>query len=279
MVLSRRRFMRRSVTVFSAGIGLYSWLIEPHWVELVHRRLPLENLPPDLVGRTLVQFSDLHIGPRVDDRYLRETFERVSALKPDFVVMTGDFVSYQDAAQFSQMSHVIDVFPHGRLATVASLGNHDYGYHWSELQVADHVAAVATRAGITVLRNEVRIVSGLQFVGLEDFWSPRFNPGPVVASRDRKTATVTLSHNPDAVDVDVWGDYAGWILGGHTHGGQIKPPFLPPPIIPVRNKRYTMGPFDLSGGRNLYINRGLGHLMRVRFNVRPEVTVFELARA
>jgi len=279
MALSRRRFLRRSVTAVTATVGLYSWLIEPHWVELVRRRLPIKNLPRDLVGRTLVQLSDLHIGPRVDDGYLRETFERVARLQPDFVVMTGDFVSYQDAAQFGQMSHVIAAFPHGRLGTFAVLGNHDYGHAWSELLVADHVSDVATQAGITVLRNEVRVVSGLQLVGLEDYWSPRFDPAPVVSSRDRTAATVTLCHNPDGVDVDAWSDYDGWILGGHTHGGQCKPPFLPPPFIPVRNKRYTAGAFALAGGRSLYINRGLGHLIRVRFNVRPEVTIFELERA
>jgi hypothetical protein len=47
----------------------------------------------------------------------------------------------------------------------------------------------------------------------------------------------------------------------------------------VRNKRYTAGAFDVGGGRRLYINRGLGHLFRVRFNVRPELTLFTLTRA
>jgi predicted MPP superfamily phosphohydrolase len=56
----------------------------------------------------------------------------------------------------------------------------------------------------------------------------------------------------------------------------VKPPFLPPPIIPCRNKRYTAGVFDVGPRRTLYINRGLGHLQRVRFNVRPEITLFTL---
>jgi uncharacterized protein len=73
--------------------------------------------------------------------------------------------------------------------------------------------------------------------------------------------------------------YEGWILSGHTHGGQCKPPFLPPPLLPVRNRRYTAGEFPLTGGRRLYISRGVGHLLPVRFNVRPEVTVFELRPA
>jgi predicted MPP superfamily phosphohydrolase len=51
---------------------------------------------------------------------------------------------------------------------------------------------------------------------------------------------------------------------------------LPPPIVPVRNRRYTSGEFDLGDGRHMYINRGLGHLLRVRFNARPEITMFTL---
>ena len=60
---------------------------------------------------------------------------------------------------------------------------------------------------------------------------------------------------------------------------QCKPPFLTPPLLPVRNQRYTAGVFALSDSRRMYISRGVGHLMQVRFNVRPEVTVFELQRA
>ena len=66
------------------------------------------------------------------------------------------------------------------------------------------------------------------------------------------------------------------MLSGHTHGGQCKAPFLPPPLLPVRNRRYTRGEFVVGGNRRLYISRGVGHTLQVRFNVRPEVTVFTL---
>jgi len=99
------------------------------------------------------------------------------------------------------------------------------------------------------------------------------------ALADPTAATIALSHNPDTVDRAGWGWHRGWILSGHTHGGQVKPPFLPPPLLPVENKRYTAGEFSLSDGRRLYINRGVGHLLRVRFNVRPEVTIFRLGGA
>jgi hypothetical protein len=73
--------------------------------------------------------------------------------------------------------------------------------------------------------------------------------------------------------------FEGWTLAGHTHGGQCKPPFLSPPLLPVQNRRYTSGVFDLPGNRRLYISRGVGHLTQVRFNVRPEVTPFDLQTA
>jgi uncharacterized protein len=59
----------------------------------------------------------------------------------------------------------------------------------------------------------------------------------------------------------------------------VKAPFLPPPVLPVKNRRYTAGVFEVGPGRTLYINRGLGFLVQVRFAVRPELTLFTLERA
>ena len=74
-------------------------------------------------------------------------------------------------------------------------------------------------------------------------------PAAALASLDDRRAAIALSHNPDAVDLPVWERFEGWILSGHTHGGQCKAPFLPPPLLPVRNRRYTQGEFRLSGER------------------------------
>ena len=129
---------------------------------------------------------------------------------------------------------------------------------------------------ITTLRNEQTSINGLNFIGFDDFWGLNFNPELAMKNLDTSKANITLCHNPDVCDLDVWKDYQGWILSGHTHGGQCKPPFLSPPMLPVKNKKYTAGKFDLDKGRTLYINRALGHLWQVRFNVRPEITIFKL---
>jgi uncharacterized protein len=274
---TRRQFLfgAGATGLAAAAAGFYTWRIEPHWLEIVRRPLPVRGLPAALAGKTLAQISDIHVGPRVDDDYVVSVFERVAALRPDIVVLTGDLVSHHDG-MFEQMERVYSRFPRGRLATVGIPGNHDYGYGWSQAETAERVVAVAREIGITMLRNEIFEIAGLQIIGLDDLWAKRFAPWTAFAAFNDGRPAIALSHNPDTADLPVWDGFEGWILSGHTHGGQCKAPFLPPPLLPVRNRLYTRGEFALSGNRRLYVNRGVGHLLPVRFNVRPEVTLFEL---
>jgi predicted MPP superfamily phosphohydrolase len=196
-------------------------------------------------------------------------------MRPDVVVFTGDFISYHGQV-FDQVVRIYQEFPRGRMGTFAILGNHDYGPNWAHPEIAARVVETIQTFGITVLRNQVSEVNGLQVAGLDDLWAHQFEPFHVIRKLDSSRAAIVLSHNPDTADLAVWENYEGWILSGHTHGGQCKPPFLPPPMLPVQNRRYTAGEFVLTGNRRMYISRGVGHLLQVRFNVRPEVTVFEL---
>jgi predicted MPP superfamily phosphohydrolase len=264
-----------STLAAAAGTGLYAWQWEPHWLEIVSHPLPIRGLPASLVGKTLLQISDVHVGARVDGAYVIETFRRAAALAPDIVAFTGDFISYHPTV-FAQASAVYRHVPRGRLATIASLGNHDYGPGWSHPEIAERVIQLVSTLGVTVLRNETAVVEGLQIAGLDDWWADRFDAKSTLARLAPGAPSLVLSHNPDTVDLPGWSGFNGWVLAGHTHGGQCKPPFLPPPVLPVKNTRYTFGDFDLSGHRRMYINRGVGHLWRVRFNVRPEITLHVL---
>ncbi len=276
--LTRRRFLA-GVLAVPVLATLYAWRIEPAWVEFTERDLPIAGLPAALGGKRLVQLSDIHIGPEVDDDYIADTFRRVTALQPDLVVHTGDLVTYHGPPTLEQARALLAHWPQGRLGTIAILGNHDYGRRATDPTVAHRIAGLLTAAGCTVLRNEAVEVQGLTIIGLDDLWAKRISAGTLFTSLAPTQPTLALCHNPDACDLPLWTGYQGWILAGHTHGGQCKLPFLPPPFLPVRNRRYTAGEFALDGGRTLYINRGIGHLLRARFNVRPEVTVFRLTPA
>jgi predicted MPP superfamily phosphohydrolase len=277
--MERRKFIKNTLfTGIGASLigGFYSWQIEPFWLEFVKVKMPIKNLPKDLIGKTLMQISDVHVGNRFDYEYIIDSFKKARLYHPDFVVYTGDFVSYETPEQFDQLEKVFKHAVNGKLGTAGVLGNHDYGVDWLEPNVADRISSILDRANVTILRNEEVSFSGLNILGIDDYWGSNFNPVKIMDKYDAKKANLVLCHNPDVCDLNVWNNYKGWILSGHTHGGQVKPPFLNPPILPVKNKRYSSGEFDLHDGRTLYINRALGNLYQVRFNVRPEITIFEL---
>jgi predicted MPP superfamily phosphohydrolase len=281
--LSRRGFLGRSVkylSVAAAGTFLYTWRVEPHWVEVVERAMPIAGLPTSMVGKRLIQVSDLHAGPVVDQAFLKASLERIAELRPDAIVVTGDFMTCHGEESIAQTIDALQSLPAAPLGRFGILGNHDYGRRWSQSRVADALSRELERIDVRLLRNETASAGELQIAGIDEFWAGRHFQ-PELALRDLHTdrAAVALCHNPDGVDQPAWADFQGWILAGHTHGGQCRPPFLPPPLTPVENKRYTAGEFDLAPGRWMYINRGLGYSYRVRFNARPEITVFTLERA
>ncbi len=278
--MNRRKFVKNLLKLGAVGgIALtYAWQIEPFWLEFVKVKMPIKNLPDHLVGKTVMQISDMHIGDRFDYRFISDSFKKAQQFAPDFVVYTGDFVSYKTPEQLKQLAEVFEHIVVGKLGTVGVLGNHDYGKNWAENDVADAIVQILADKGLPILRNESKEIDGLNFIGLDDFWGTNYNPEAIMAQIDDKKAQIVLCHNPDVADKPIWGHYDSWILAGHTHGGQCKPPFLDAPMLPVKNKRYTAGQFDVGGGRTLYINRALGNLWQVRFNVRPEITLFELGR-
>jgi predicted MPP superfamily phosphohydrolase len=283
--VNRRSWLRRAGRVAlggaatAAGTVAYTLWVEPHWLEILERDLPVAGLPPYWQGKRLLQISDIHVGYQVSDDYLIQSFRRVAELSPDVVLVTGDFVSHRsrrNPVPDEQLHAVYQHLPQGTVATLGILGNHDYGPSWSDLRAADRLCRVVEQHGLQMLRNETADLDGLEIVGLDEYWSSRWNLPAALASSSPDVPRIALCHNPDGVDHAGWKNFQGWILAGHTHGGQCKPPFLSPPRLPVKNRRYTAGEFDLFDGRRLYINRGLGHLLQARFNVRPEITMFRL---
>jgi len=122
-MFTRRQALR---SLFAAGTGalvtgFYTWRVEPHWLEFTFPTLPIRELPRELEGKTLAQLTDLHVGPQVDDDYIIHSLDRVRALAPDFVVVTGDWISYRGPQQFEQLRRVLEHMPLGRLGTLASL--------------------------------------------------------------------------------------------------------------------------------------------------------------
>lgn len=279
--MTRKTFLKRlfQVSVIGAFPALYSWQVEPFWVEFVERKLPIKNLPAHLEGKVLMQISDLHVGDRFDWKFLIESFKKAQQFKPDFVVYTGDFVNHGTLQEQQDLRIVMEKAVYGSLGTFGILGNHDYGPDWKDIELSRNICGILNDFGIEMLNNEQQEKQGLNFIGFEDLSSPNFDPMQIMKDYDSSKANLILCHNPDVCDMEVWNGYQGWILSGHTHGGQCRIPGVITPILPVKNKTYVSGEIDLQDGRMLYINRAIGHSYQVRFMVRPEITVFTLKQA
>lgn len=279
--MTRKHFLKRLMQLSAVGAlpFLYSWQIEPFWVEFVERKLPIKNLPEHLEGKILMQISDLHVGDRFDWNFLIESFQKAQDFNPDFVVYTGDYVNHGTSEDHQSLKKVMSEAVYGKLGTFGVLGNHDYGKTWKDLGSSKEICRILQNNGITMLNNEQVESHGLNIIGLDDLWSPNFDPMKVMKDYNSEKANLVLCHNPDVCDKDVWNGYQGWILSGHTHGGQCRIPGVITPILPVENRKYVSGEIDLKDGRMLYINRALGHSFQVRFMVRPEITVFTLTQA
>ncbi|WP_426477092.1 metallophosphoesterase [Chryseobacterium sp. CBSDS_008] len=279
--MTRKEFIKRLACLSVMGVfpALYSWQVEPFWVEFVQRKLPVKNLPDILEGKKLMQISDLHVGNRFNWNFLIESFEKAQQFKPDFVVYTGDYVNKGTPEEQKALETVMGNCVLGSSGTFGILGNHDYGKSWKDITCSDSICEILEEKGVTMLRNDQKEIHGLNFIGLEDLWSPNFYPSDIMSEYDISKANIVLCHNPDACDLDIWNSYQGWILSGHTHGGQCRIPGIITPVLPVKNKKYVSGEINLEDGRMLYINRAIGHSFQVRFMVRPEITVFTLTQA
>ncbi|HUM11465.1 MAG TPA: metallophosphoesterase [Myxococcaceae bacterium] len=187
-------------------------------------QVPLERLAPGVAGLRIVQISDLHIGDRLGEEFLRRVVDRVNALHPDVVAITGDLVDGPAHVVEQALRPLADLdAPHGVYFVT---GNHEY--YWGGRESVRMVEEL----GLTVLHNEHRVVErdGGQLVigGMPDLHGGRFladhqsRPELVFAGAPDGVPRVLLAHQPRAVTgaaphgVDLQ-------LSGHTHGGQIFP--------------------------------------------------------
>ena len=260
--------------------GGHAWRTLPFQVEWTNIDMPLRGLPPSFDGFRIAQVTDLHTGRSTPTRFLAQIIQRVNESKPDLVVVTGDLVTHSRR----WVPVAAELLSRLRAPVVVTFGNHDYAPSpdtWSSTEVADLLEAHLTRRGMTVLRNRAMPIEHadgrIWLVGMEDLWSRRFHAKAAFDGIDRAEPIIALTHNPDTVFPLVRRG-AQWVLAGHTHGGQIRVPVAGALILPLRHKEFDQGLFDVRGGR-LYVCRGVGFRLQVRFRCPPEVATFTLRPA
>jgi predicted MPP superfamily phosphohydrolase len=278
-LLSRRNFLRVAGGSV-AGLALYAGEISRHELETIHQTITLPGLPDAFAGMRIVQISDFHFEQFTEAFFMRRVVRRVNALKPDLVVLTGDFVSRAPLPPRTSVGlsyHCAELLSEITCPLrYAILGNHDV------LVSAGAVTDALVSHGIPVLANSSvpleRDGQRMWLAGVKDVLQDRPDLDLALpASRDAvREPLILLSHEPDFADRAV-GHGISLVLSGHTHGGQIRLPFLPPLLLPDMGREYVHGFFRLRDGTQLYVNRGIGAVnLPFRFRCPPEITVMTL---
>ncbi|MEB4592042.1 metallophosphoesterase [Candidatus Thiothrix sp. Deng01] len=238
------------------------WLVE-EFIEI-----PVKNLPPALEGFTIVQLTDMHLRPYTQVEHIVRAVEKANALKPDLVVLTGDYVWHDE-------EDILDLVPElakldARCGIFAVMGNHDIK--------TDPVLIEETffKHGIPVLRNDgldLQYGGGvMHLAGIDDGWLGQPDIKTTLGKLRGDKPVILLAHEPDMIDWYAADTRISLQLSGHTHGGQVQIKPGKPFIRPYLGRKYVQGLHRVNESW-IYTSRGIGSTgLPIRRNCAPEIT-------
>ncbi len=275
--ITRRDVLKMASLAAAGALLLDVTELDRHHLTVLEETIRIPQLPAGFDGFRIVQISDFHYHEYDEDSFLRQAVARVNSLRPDMVALTGDFITAHGIANPANRRHAFGCA--SILKEIAcplrfcSLGNHDSIDNPAVIQALQS-------AGLTVLHNRFESIDlhgdRLWISGIADayFDAPDLSRA---LPRDRNgSPVILLGHEPDIAPRIA--EYGGvdLMLAGHTHGGQVRLPILPPMFLPDMGRHYIHGLFQVNG-LQLYVNRGLGTVhLPIRFRCPPEITVLTL---
>lgn len=282
-LLTRRKFLLRSSLAAAGGLGLYSAEIARHEISIVTRTIGIDNLPDAFHNFRIVQISDIHYAGYTEPSFLRRVIEHVNSLAADLVILTGDYISfgpYPTSFMLRMMHHCSELL-HGIDCPqrFAVMGNHDSALG------SDEISPILANVNIPLLLDQhhpiERAGQRLWLCGTLDPVS--HTPDLNAAIPEKPDGPVLLmSHGPDYADevlAHPRGPLVDVMFSGHSHGGQVRLPFLSPLHLPEGGRKYFEGLYRLNR-LQLYVNRGIGAVgVPFRLNCPPEITLFTLQKS
>lgn len=239
----------------------------------------LANLPRAFDGIRVLQISDVHAGSFPDYRPFQEARRIIESIKPDVILITGDFVNFLPN-ELSVIAKELTAL-HAPMGVYASLGNHD---HYNK--PVEHARLVSAIRGfdIDLLVNDLRrlrigsdeiVLAGIDNTGFKQHFG---DLGKALHGVTEEDAVILMAHDPTFWDKEVRRQaHVGLTLSGHTHGGQFGVQLLGFEWSPAQYVYKQWAGMYTDGDQHLYVNRGLGTVgPPIRIGIHPEITVFTL---
>lgn len=284
--VSRRAFLAQAgagaTLAASGGVGLYSAWVEPSELRVRRYTVPIPGLPETLDGMRVIHVSDTHYGPYNALREIEHAIETANRLRPDLVLLTGDYVHFTPSSVETGIGVLSKL--KARHGVVAVMGNHE---HW---EGAAYCRRTFQRIHVPLIDNrrlflnagglsEDPSAGSICLAGLGDYWEDELLFDDALKNVPRDMPRLMLSHNPAAAEFVGPGRRIDLMFSGHTHGGQVRVPGIPPVGLSKIERKYLGG---LCHGPHcrLVVSRGVGMAgIPLRFRVRPEIGEIKLVRA
>jgi predicted MPP superfamily phosphohydrolase len=280
-----------SILIF---LGVWAFWYEPSSLTVKSYDLKIKVWNPAHNNLKIVAISDVHGGSNfIDDEKIRLVVEKANEQNADLIVLLGDYVSQQHFDRSQLKMPMQDVAGNlrglqAKFGVYAVLGNHDAWYSDAKVRLE------LESAGIRVLENEaVKIdINGqnLILLGLPDIlkverigWDKYGSNAKLALAKLNATGNViVLSHNPDIFPIASTSDFVSpnlrLVLAGHTHGGQVRFPFVGSLIVPsTYGQKYALG-HVAENGKDLFVTPGIGtSIFPIRFCVPPEISILRIS--
>ena len=273
--LDRRQFLILAMNWGILGLSLllgFIGLLQARFKPLIQRvELPIHRFSSQLGQLRIVQITDLHVGPTIKEKFVREVVKQVNTLSPDLIFFTGDMVDGSVRRLERDVEPLREL--KARYGTYFVTGNHEY------YSGADSWVAKVRELGMIPLMNEHRILDlngqKLVLAGVTDFMAHQMlkshtsDPVRALTGAPRDVPTILLAHQPGTadqvkdLDIDL-------MVCGHTHGGQ----YVPFNWAVAKAHKYSAGLYE-QGKMWVYVNRGTGYWgPPLRLGIPSEITLF-----
>jgi uncharacterized protein len=282
--IKRRTFLKSAFGTILTILGLssggyfYANRIEPSLLEINTLDIMHPFIPPSFDGIKIVQFSDTHLGFHYTVKQFNNLIKKINHLQPDLIFFTGDLMD--EPNKFEEINKIVPILQelNPPLGKYCVFGNHDHGGYGSDIY-----KNIMELSNFTVLLNESHSIiqkdgSKIYIIGIDDHMLGKPNLDLAQKQVPSNAFKMLLSHAPDVADEAV--NYQiQWQLSGHSHGGQVKIPFIGALVIPPFAQNYPEGLYSIGEDSplSLYVNRGIGTTrLPFRFMAKPELTVFTM---
>lgn len=253
---------------------LNSFIWERYYVRFPVYEIESTKIPKSFDGYKIAVVSDLHYGFLNPEFWIRYVIESTNHQNPDLIVGLGDYVKKRNFDE--ELLSVWKLLPllKAKDKEVFVNGNHDHwANHLLSLRLLEESQKSIRNQTLEIKRGDDKIIIG----GLGDFWEDHIPIDQIFQHSDPKQFRIAIAHNPESAD-STHAESIDLFITGHTHGGQVRIPFLQlSPVLPVQNKNYDLGIQHSILNEMVFISAGIGwSILPIRFNCPSEVPILIL---